>query len=149
MLQLFEYELPFRSAFKTGSSVFKDRKGILLHYKNDAIDIVTEASPLPGFSNESFEEVRRALLNQKEGIEEFLTDDITLQKIRNLDNDKRLNAPSIQFALSYLSLFILAEKKGKTIFDLFKTIPANSIQVNAVVGHGSIKKMELQILDSI
>lgn len=149
MLQLFEYELPFRSPFRTGSAIYKNRNGILIHYKNNGINLVVEAAPLPGFSGESLDDVKQVLMNQKEFIREFLEDDITLQSIRDLDKHSGLNLPSIQFALSYLSLSVLAEKKGKTIYDLFRTIPANSIQVNGVVGHASLKEMEERIEESI
>ena len=68
MLQLFEYDLPFRSPFRTASAVYKNRRGILIHYKNSRTDVVVEASPLPGLSKESFDDVKQALLNQQKFI---------------------------------------------------------------------------------
>ncbi|WP_234572352.1 enolase C-terminal domain-like protein [Rhodohalobacter sp. 614A] len=149
MLQLFEYELPFRSPFKTGSATFKTRKGILIHYEKNDVDLVAEAAPLPGFSEESYEDVKHVLVNQKKFIQDFLESDLTLDHIRDLAENPDLKYPSIQFPLSYLSLSLLAEKKGKTIYDLFRTIPANAIQVNDVIGYSSIEKMEENLEQSV
>lgn len=149
MLQLFEYDLSFRSPFRTGSAIYQNRKGVLIHYKKDGLDLVAESAPLPGFSEESLEDVKKALTNSKEFIREFLESDITLQRVRDLDKNPGVNLPSIQFALSYLSLSVLAEKKGKTIYDLFKAIPANAIQVNDVIGHTSLDETEKKIEESI
>lgn len=149
MLQLFEYDLPFRSPFITGSAEYKSRKGILIHYKNSRTDVVAEAAPLPGFSKESFNDVKQSLSNQQEFIQKFLEDDLTLQKIWDLEKKTELNYPSVQFALSYLSLSVLAEKHGKTIYDLFKTIPAGTIEVNDVIGHSKIEGMRREIEESV
>lgn len=149
MLQLFEYDLPFRSPFKTGSVAFVNRNGILIRFKNSWIDIVAEAAPLPGFSKESFGDVKQALLEQKEFIQEFLEGDLTLKKIRELDQIIDLNFPSIQFALSFLALSVLTEKVGKTVYDLFKTIPAGTLEVNDVIGHSEIENMQKEIEKSV
>lgn len=149
MLQLFEYELPFRSPFRTGSAIFENRNGILIHYKNNDIDLVVESAPLPGFSEESLIDVKQALVNEKEFIQESLEGEITFQSVRNLDNNPDLNLPSIQFALSYLFLSVLAKKKGRSLHDLFRTIPANTIQVNAVVGHKPLSEMEKKIEEAV
>lgn len=149
MLELFEFDLPFHSPFKTASAAFKSRKGILLHFKNDTTDIVTEASPLPGFSKETFSEVKQVLLKEKDFIEDFLGGDFSREEIRNLDQRKSLNLPSVQFALSFLALSVLAGRKGKNIYDLFRTIPAESIKVNDVIGYAETNEMKGAIERSI
>lgn len=149
MLQLFEYELPFRSAFTTGSSEYKTRKGVLIHYRENNIDFISEASPLPGFSRESFEDVRQSLLDQKSWIEGVLEAELTIQKIRDLKNLRELNLPSIQFGLSFLSLSILAKRRRKTIYHLFDKEPPQRILINDVIGHTSIPEMKKQIQSSI
>ncbi|MDZ7718948.1 MAG: enolase C-terminal domain-like protein [Balneolaceae bacterium] len=149
MLQLFEYELPFRSAFKTGSSDFKNRKGVLIHYHENNIDFVSEASPLPGFSRETFGDVRQSLLDQKRWIVDFLRGNFTMQNIRDLNEVSELNLPSILCGLSYLSLSILAKRQGKTIYHLFDKKPPQEILINDVIGHASIREMKNQIQSSI
>ena len=149
MLQLFEYELPFRSVFKTGSSEFKTRKGVLIHYCENNIDFVSEVSPLPGFSRETFRAVQQSLLSQKRWIEDFLREDFTIQNIRDLNEVSELNLPSIQYGLSFLSLSILANRRGKSIYHLFKKKPPQEILINDVIGHASVQQMKNQILTSI
>lgn len=149
MLQLFEYELPFRATFQTGSSKFKSRKGILLHYQEEDTDFVVEASPLPGFSRESFSEVKHTLFNQKQLIDEFLSGVLTLRKIRNLSNVKVLDLPSVQYALSFLSLSLLAFRRGKTMYQLFNRNRPQRILINDVIGRGSFQEMKNQIERSI
>ena len=149
MLQLFEYELPFRSSFQTGSSEFKTRKGVLLHYREGEIDFVVEASPLPGFSRESFSDVRQTLLDQKKQVENFLKDELNIQTIRNLTSVKELGQPSVQFSLSFLSLSVLANRQGKTIYDLFGQQTPQKILMNDVIGHGPVQEMQHQIEESI
>ncbi len=149
MLQLFEYELPFRSTFKTGASEFKNRKGVLIHYRENNVDFVSETSPLPGFSSETFEEVQQSLLSQKRWIEDFLKDELTIQNIHELNEVRELNLPSIQCGLSFLSLSILAKRQDKTIYELFDKKPAQEILINDIIGHASIQEMKNQIQSSI
>lgn len=149
MLDLFEYELPFRSTFQTGSSEFSSRKGVLIHYRENKTDFVAEASPLPGFSKESFDDVKQSLTDQKRWIKNFLDGKLTTQAIRELAKNKELDLPSVQFALSFLSLSILAKHKDKTIYDLFDKEPSWQILVNDVIGHASIPEMKEKIQISI
>lgn len=149
MLQLFEYQIPFRTAFKTGSSSFKHRKGILLYYKEGDTDFVVEVSPLPGFSRESFSEVKQILIDQKRFINDFLGRELSLQKIRNLANIKVLDLPSIQFSISFLGLSILAYRQNKTIYGLFDRKVPSRILINDVIGHGSPEEMKSQIKTSL
>lgn len=149
MLQLFEYELPFRSVFQTGSSSFKTRKGTLIHYQEEGADFVVEASPLPGFSRESLPGVKRVLLNQQNFIEEFLSGDLSKQKIRNLANVKQLDLPSVQFGLSFLGLSVLAHREEKTFYELFDQKPVKRLSINDVIGSGTIDEMRAQIETSV
>lgn len=149
MLELFEYELPFQTAFKTGSSVYKTRKGVLLHYRYNNLDFLSEASPLPGFSNESTDTVLQSLTDQKKWIEKFLDGNLDLQSIDELTNAKELNLPSIQFGLSFLSLSVLAIREGKTIYELLDKTPSKKILINDVIGHSSTPEMKRDIEISI
>lgn len=149
MIQLFEYELPFRSPFLTGASRFQNRNGILLHYQEDETDFIVEASPLPGFSRESFSEVKQILLNQKRFIEQFLSQKLSKKKIQNLTELKPLYPPSIQFSLSFIALSILAYRQKKTIYDLFDQKKPDLISINDVIGHGPLDTMKDQIEASI
>ncbi len=149
MLQLYEYELPFKSPFRTGSSVYKSRCGILLHFRENEIDLVTEASPLPGFSEESYAEVKEILIRQKDRIHRFLEQDFSVDAIRKLERDKYLNLPSLQFAVSFLALAIKAEREEKTISETLQTKMAGEIEVNDIIPHGIPNEIESRIGHSI
>ncbi|MCG2589089.1 enolase C-terminal domain-like protein [Rhodohalobacter sulfatireducens] len=149
MLQLFEYELPFQTAFKTGVSEYKTRKGVLLHYRDNNLDFLSEASPLPGFSKESIDKVLKSLTDQKKWIEEFLDGNLDLQSIRELINIKELNLPSIQFGISFLSLSVLAKREGKTVYELLDKGTPKKILINDVIGHSTTPEMKRDIESSI
>lgn len=149
MIQLFEYEIPFRTPFKTGATVYNNRRGILIRYQNNNMDIAAEAAPLPGYSRESLTQVKECLQSNKRNIENFLEQDLNFQQIRELDKNEDLNLASVQFALSFLALSVLATQKGKTVYDLFRKSPSASLKVNGVVGDGEIQTMEMNILNSI
>lgn len=149
MLQLFEYELPFRASFQTGTSTYKTRKGILLHYQENGTDFIVEASPLPGFSRDSILEVKQTLLDQKRFIEDFLSGDLNLQKIQNLSDVEVLAFPSIQFSLSFLGLSILAHRKKETMYNLFGQKTPQQISINDVIGFGTIEEMKKKVESSI
>jgi O-succinylbenzoate synthase len=149
MLQLFEYELPFQTAFKTGSSEYKTRKGVLLHYRYNNLDFLSEASPLPGFSKESPDKVLQSLTDQIKWIEEFLDGNLDLQSIRELTDIKKLDLPSIQFGISFLSISVLAKREGKTVYELLDKSPPKKILINDVIGHSTTPEMKRNIESSI
>jgi O-succinylbenzoate synthase len=149
MLKFFEYELPFRSTFKTGSSEYKSRKGILFYYRENDDEFMVEASPLPGFSRETLAEVKQALHNQKKWIEGYLKGELSFQTIRSLVDVKELNLPSIQFSLSFLSLSVLANRQNKSFYDLFGQKNPDKVPINDVIGHSPIQQMKHQIEQSI
>lgn len=136
MISLYEYNLPFAKTFKTGSDNFSERKGMIIHFTDD-VEALAEAAPLPGFSKESFEDVRRFFDTHKPEISEFLSSrfssgDITPFLARLPD------VKSAQWAISMLALTVLSKREKKSFRDLLKIhSPQKSIRVNDVIGLGS------------
>lgn len=144
MLQFYEFTLPFHSVFKTGAGDFLQRSGILIHFRDQSTHILAEASPLPGFSRESLGEVKKLCISYKEDIDHFLLSDFSVSRLRSfLENLPAV--PSFQFALSYLGLEIISERR-KVPFHLLLQRPfKRNLKVNDVIGAGDINHIQSKI----
>lgn len=112
MLKLYTYHIPFRSAFGSAGNVITHRQGIILVYQDQdsGIEAYGEVAPLPGFSEESFEEVKEVLLLNKDHLEEAIEDGNGEQTLRLLDQIHQF--PSLSFGIDTL-LYDLAAKRSK------------------------------------
>lgn len=148
MLHFYEFTLPFQTVFKTGTGDFLQRSGILIHFRDSSDEILAEASPLPGFSAESLADVKNACDTYHRDIETFLLSDFTVNQFRSFLNTLP-DLPSLQFALSYLGLQVLSQRK-KIPFHLLLERPLNrKLQVNDVIGAGTTESICKQIKKSI
>jgi len=97
------------------------------------MDVVVEASPLPGFSKESLHFVKTALLQNRSEFDSFLTTRFSLEELLQFLNVQN-KAPSIQFAISDLGRKILQIKglhpKNHPLFQNEK----KTVLVNDIVG---------------
>lgn len=149
MLRLYQYRLPFQKPFKTAAGEFNHRRGIILHYRKGEIDLISEAAPLPGFSSESFNDVKETLVNRRDEIGE------NLGRIENLSDlwDGLAGTvgelPSIQFSVTFLGAAILAHQSGKSLFDLFGRSIKPKVHLNAVAGTLPTEELKRQILLSV
>ncbi len=144
MIKTYTYSLPFTAPFKTGKSVFNNREGVIVRYSYD-VDVVTEAAPLPGFSNETLDVVKTFFSNHTDSISGFFDSNYALDEISPFLSSLP-NLPSAQFALSMMALLILSERKNCTIDELLqiRSVP-DSVLVNTVVGLGSEEHVLSQI----
>lgn len=67
MISFAPFSRPFAQAFRYGERQVAARKGFLLRKLQNGLPVYAEASPLPGHSRESLEEVERALKNGLRG----------------------------------------------------------------------------------
>lgn len=137
MIKFYTYCLPFKAAFKTASDSFKHREGILIEATFDEQVVLCEASPLPGFSKESFSDVARTLLQYQDQVDSFLKTDFTVKGL-NQFLKKIPQLPSLQFSLSYLGLQILAGRKSCSLNDLFNISTPQSVFANEIIGSSSV-----------
>lgn len=148
MLNLFEFLLPFKAPLKTGMGEFHHRKGIVLHFEYREINVLSEVSPLPGFSTETLKDVRKELVSQKDSLDDFFESDFSILKLKNLLNSFS-GFPSLQFSLSWLGLLIYCQKNRTTPGETVNILPADSLKVNAVIGENDESKIRSQIKTAI
>ena len=132
MIEIFTYRLPFSKPFVTGSGEFHYREGIFIRYSDNTTEVITEAAPLPGFSHESLDDVIIATKDQKKSLDKFLTEPYSLDELK-IYLKQIPNLPSLQFALSFLGLHVLSQRKQQSLFDLFEVIKPTNIFVNDVL----------------
>ena len=133
MISLYRYHLPFNKPFLTGKKSFTHREGVLIRFLSNASDLWAEASPLPGFSDESFAEVSSILTDRLADLNTFLTSDFELHELRKWLSSWPA-APSLQYALSYLGLRILALRNKCCPSSFFPFDLSPTLYINDIVG---------------
>ncbi len=113
-LTLIHYKIPFRSPFRTAKGDFRIREGFIL---DDGWNFRTEVAPLPGFSEESLDEVTYFLQKNNQAIwhhfdrstlEAFLADKSTVTSLFRM--------PSVRFGLSMLAEQQMAVDAGLPLY---------------------------------
>jgi o-succinylbenzoate synthase len=133
MLNFYEYELPFHRPLITGSGTIHYRKGIILRYSNDRHDLLSETSPLPGFSDKTLDEAKTVLFKNKETINRFLGSDFSAGGVKTFLNQIP-QAPSFQFSVSFLAVSLLAKRKKTSPGNILGLQPAEEVLVNDMIG---------------
>ncbi|MCC5943156.1 MAG: hypothetical protein JJU37_16545 [Balneolaceae bacterium] len=148
MISTFTYHLPFVKPFKTGSSVFKVREGVIIRYAGD-VDAIAEAAPLPGFSTESADDVRNFFSDYSIQFSDFFDKISSVHDITPFLNGLP-SLPSAQFALSMLALSVLSQRENTSIESLLNmnSVP-ESISVNSVIGSSSVSETARLIQESV
>jgi o-succinylbenzoate synthase len=132
LIELYKYQLPFKNPFVTGKGEFHHREGVLVRYSDHSGEVLTEASPLPGFSKESIDSISGVLKEKQNDLNEFLSKPFTIQNLQEILEDFP-NLPSLLFALSFLGLQILSNRKDKSLYELFDCQKSPIIQVNDII----------------
>lgn len=144
MIRCFEYNLPFAAPFTTAADHYSNRKGILIEHKNGSENIIVEASPLPGFSLESFSNVKNALDSHHKKIEVFFDREFTTEGLKQFSATlPRL--PALQFAISFLGLSILSKRHSISIHQLLKTPKSYKVRINEIIGAGDVQHIQKKI----
>lgn len=133
MLELYRYRLPFQRPFITGVGTFQHREGVLLRYHTSDIDIVSEASPLPGFSKESLQQAEDYLSSKQKEVASFFDQQFSIDDLTSWINT-RSGYPSVDFGLSSLGLFIFSIRQQKPVHSILNLSSSTAINVNAVIG---------------
>ncbi|TVQ12810.1 MAG: hypothetical protein EA364_08025, partial [Balneolaceae bacterium] len=136
ILNIYKYSIPFKYPFKTANKIFPERDGILLHYSDQDSNIScwSEASPLPGFSSETIQDITQA-------------SQIILQ---SFDEQRNLitNLPSLSFAVDCILWRLgqsgLSKTPPQNPERQFKPVP-RQIPVNAAIGSGDKDQVLLKV----
>lgn len=120
------------------------REGIIIRFQDDAIDAISEASPLPGFSAESLDDVQRFLTENTISLNSFFESNFDLDDLHQ-KLSSMAKTPSLQFVLSTLGTEIICQRKEISVSDLFDQPFNSTIPVNTVIGTGSTEDLTKQI----
>ncbi|MFN1836012.1 o-succinylbenzoate synthase [Balneola sp. MJW-20] len=132
MLKLFKYHLPFRSPFKVSGRTYTHREGIILEYSEGEIVAYGEIAPLPGFSEESLEQVISVLNIQREILTGSFRDGSIAQIITVMDQIHGF--PSLSFGLDMLWHDLQSKRKGIRIAELISSHKPGEVKVNFTAG---------------
>jgi len=136
MLELYTYQLQFNQPFKTGSTSFNKRSGLIIRFRDSSCDAISEAAPLPGFSKDHIDQIKSTLVSSKDSIQHFFKTDFDLSDLK-LISESNHKTPSLQFALEMLGIEILCQRNRSSISKLLDLPVSNRVNVNAVIGTGS------------
>ncbi len=140
-ISVYKYNIPFTETFKIASGSFQGRKGILIALKDKSIDLVAEASPLPGFSVESFDDAYLEITTSLKKWAHYFTTDFTIESLQYYCSSGKKN-PSVNYALSVLGIGILSSRKKKSPGDILGFSLPKILNINAVLGINPVHVME-------
>lgn len=148
MISYYHFKLPFHTPFKTGSVEYTFREGVIISFQDDTLNVLAEASPLPGFSMETTENVIADLIRSKSALDDFFKTHFTLTDLRRFLNHCN-NSPSIQFAISDLGRKILTIRDMLPDNHPLSRAGANSVSVNEIIGYHDLKTVKKAILSAL
>ncbi len=148
MLNVYKYQIPFRTPFITAKSTYNFRAGMLLCFEEDGYFFWGEAAPLPEFSNESLDDLHSNLDSGLPAIRSFFTGSFSLDELTQFV-DSISSVPSLQFALSWMGLSLLSHRKNCTPGHLFGIGESPDIRVNDVIAHNDSEKWIPAINESV
>ncbi|MEO1023246.1 MAG: o-succinylbenzoate synthase [Bacteroidota bacterium] len=131
MLQFFGYKIPFKQPFATASGTYRYRSGIIIHFQNATTEGWGELAPLPGFSEETVEQLVPILLYNRRYLDEALNegDRSFIESLQHIHN-----IPSLSFGLDTLWYDVQARLNHHTMAEeLFGATTADP-ECNAIVG---------------
>lgn len=131
MLKYFKYQLPFKKPFIIADQEIRQREGIILVYQSDDITAYGEAAPLPGFSDETLQQVEAVLKLNKKALQEALQADTAPELLYSLDQIHHF--PSLSFAIDTLIHDFSAKKKKQSLGLYLSEQKPTSVKVNGVI----------------
>lgn len=138
-LKYSSFSYKFKTPFQTSSAVIKERKGFLISIKDEnGNTAVSECSPLPGFSAESYEEVKRFLATSLNNLVSFEIKEVAELISKSVAEITQF--PSVRFALEQ-ALIGLASLRDKSFLKTNFGTSKNTVPVNAVIGFDKPEKV--------
>lgn len=135
-LSAYRYRFPFIQTFATGSNSFSEREGLILRLNHNGIRAVGEAAPLPGFSNESLDEVIGFVADHSSEIHSFIAEQTAT--VKPAGHSLRPDPPaSLAFGLDTLIADYRAKRQQCSLQDLLFDRYITQIPVNATLSIGT------------
>ena len=131
----FSYQLPFANPLKTSNHSYTERQGFILVCRHEEFEFYGEVAPLPGFSKESFHEVRKTLLKQKNNIKTIFDDNNPVDKLKEFYMEESISS-SLQFGLDALAYQIEAQHTDQSLIKYIFPEFSEKIPVNALISLG-------------
>jgi len=150
MPEIYTYRIPFKKPFVTASGSFTHREGVLLRYEDPAydLDIVTEASPLPGFSTETLRQVINEAIAINRMMDGFLNEPFSYDQLV-IKTEELTPLPSLRFAFACLGLSILRFRSPHSTDPDQQRVLPDSISVNSIIGINNAEQTAKDIRDAI
>ncbi|SMO68682.1 O-succinylbenzoate synthase [Fodinibius sediminis] len=117
---------------KNSGRIYYERKGIIFVLSSSGKKYYGEAAPLPGFSNETFEQLAPVVTSQHQQWLNMLSSPSPLKQLQNYYK-ARETAPSLQFALDSVATQLEAQQAGKKISTFLFGHTHSKITVNGLV----------------
>ena len=135
-VQIYPYSLAFENPVTVRDVKFIERKGLIIQITSDqGSEGFGEAAPLPGLSEEGFEDV----LDQAELLRETLVDQdipenvIPLQLVLTEWLKEYGLKPSLQFAMEMAVLNLIAQGQGVSLSELFSEDAQDHVLINGLL----------------
>ena len=128
----YAYKLPFSEPLQTSGQTFQDRKGFILLYKTEDIQLYGEAAPLPGFSTESYQSVQNLLTLHQKNISNILACSNPVDKLQKFYQDEEI-PPSLQFGLDAIAYQVEARNNRQTLLSYLFAGTSPKVEVNTLV----------------
>jgi o-succinylbenzoate synthase len=148
MISLYRYRLPFRQPFELADMKLSEREGLIVRFTHGSLDVVSEISPLHGFSIETTDEALDSVKRQIDQIQKFMfVPDVTLWTSWLKTS---LLPASVRFGLDTLMFQNIASLRGISFNQYFNPSAQNRIGTNAVLGimpPDDLEKRTSQLID--
>lgn len=131
-LACYSYNLSFVTPLTTSTKTFDYRRGFILSHTAQGHNLYGEVAPLPGFSEESYDEVQQMLIAKKDLFQHLLQHNSPVTELQEIYTTESI-PPSLQFGLDSLAYQIEAHQAGKSLVGyLFSDISTN-VPVNVLI----------------
>ena len=129
------YHFPFRIPFSSANRNLRHRRGFYVQLRSaEGISGLGEAAPLPGFTWESFDDVRMEL----SALQELISKKHPTAQISGASGIRHdfleESSPTVRFALESTLFDIFALEKNVPLNRVFSEYPSSTLSVNAAVG---------------
>lgn len=131
-INYYTYCFPFKEPFRTHAGKYQVRKGVILELVEGERTALGEAAPLPGFSQESIEDVLRQVRQFHHEIRKLFEGACTLGDLQ-VFHRKHDILPSLQFGLDTLATDLLSQRERISATEfLFEDAP-DRISINGII----------------